>query len=184
MSVVFPTFEPTDFWDFRLTNHTDGMQLFFPFICLMVHFLVSEAMHRSLKAHVMRPVATAAVCLGLGASFSSAAPMSQLDAGIGRFSSALDSLVDLNSNWDSKVKGDPDNVRRVLGTVYTQTGCTKPLCGFDAFVRNYAKDHIDDIEDIEEVVKEFLTTLFRYFNPAPTFLLTSPSHFLVRYPIP
>jgi hypothetical protein len=63
------------------------------------------------------------------------------DASSARFSVALKDLQELDANWDSKVAGDADNIRRVLGTVYTPPECKKALCGFDSFGRQYIKAH-------------------------------------------
>ena len=82
--------------------------------------------------------------------------LTTLETGPSRFTQAAMSLKDLNNDWENTVKSDPDNVRRVLGTVFTPPTCSKPLCGFESFCRSYAKAHIDDISDMEEYDTLFL----------------------------
>lgn len=65
-------------------------------------------------------------------------------------------MKDVESKWDDTVKGEPDNVRRVLGTVYSQTGFMRPQCSFGASVRNYANDHMDYNSGMEEYDIQFL----------------------------
>ena len=58
-------------------------------------------------------------------------------------------------NWDKKVGSDGDNVRRVLGTVFTPPKCESPLCGFDQFGRDFLRKHYDEIEDVEDYDTQF-----------------------------
>jgi len=124
------------------------------FVCILTLFLliVVESLHRS----QMRSMASAVVTLGLAfPNPALALGESSLESGPARFTQALESLRTLDKDWGTAVK-EPDDVRRVLGTVYTSAGCTKPLCGFESFVRNYAKSHVDELNDIEEYDTYFL----------------------------
>jgi len=63
-----------------------------------------------------------------------------------RFEDSLKELKNLDRNWDKIVKGDGDNIRRRLGTVYTPPTCTSPLCSFPSFLSKFAKAHVDDLD--------------------------------------
>lgn len=76
---------------------------------------------------------------------------------ISRFEDSLNELVKLDNNWNSIVKGEGDNVRRRLGTVYSPPKCESPLCGFESFVTKFVKSH-DDL-DISEFQDSIDTTL-------------------------
>ena len=73
----------------------------------------------------------------------------QDDFSISRLKAVGNSLKDLDANWDKKVGSDGDAVRRVLGTVFTPPRCDVPLCGFEKFGRDFLKNHLDDITDID-----------------------------------
>lgn len=63
-----------------------------------------------------------------------------------RFTAILNELVRLDSNWDTIVKGEGDNVRRVLGTVYKAPKCESPLCNYPSLIKGYAINHGFDID--------------------------------------
>lgn len=65
------------------------------------------------------------------------------DADSIRFVNGLKELENLDTNWDKIVKGEGDNIRRKLGTVYKPPACESPLCGFSNFVPRYVKTHED-----------------------------------------
>jgi hypothetical protein len=67
-----------------------------------------------------------------------------------RFATALSDLRQLDKDWGNIIvnNDDGDKIRRVLGNVYTPPTCTRALCGFDTFMRNYARQTDTDL-DIE-----------------------------------
>jgi hypothetical protein len=73
-----------------------------------------------------------------------------------RFEASLDVLTNLDKNWDSITKGNGDNIRRKLGTVYAPPSCDSPLCNFPNFVTKFVKAHPDDLEvdTFEEPIAE------------------------------
>ena len=74
-----------------------------------------------------------------------------------RFNDALQSLQALDKNWDSIVKGQGDNIRRQLGTVYTPPKCESPLCSFPTFVNKFVQSHEDlDVISFEDPIAEVL----------------------------
>lgn len=75
---------------------------------------------------------------------------------IKRFEDSLDVLSNLDKNWDSITKGNGDNIRRKLGTVYAPPTCDSPLCNFPGFVTKFVKAHPDDLEvdGFEEPIAE------------------------------
>ena len=100
-----------------------------------------------------------AISLGLGAYIppSQAAPPQ-----ISRWKDAYQVLTDLDKNWDKTVKGEGDNVRRQLGTVYAPPKCSSPLCSFNLFVPKFISENaneIDNIDDILEPSSELLEAL-------------------------
>lgn len=67
---------------------------------------------------------------------------------IDRYAKVLGELKTLDDTWsDQTVKGG-DDVRRVLGTVYSNTkGCTSSLCGFTQFQNKFVSKYGADLED-------------------------------------
>lgn len=68
------------------------------------------------------------------------------EASLARWHAAYDELTKLDGNWESIVKGEGDNIRRKLGTVYTPPSCNSPLCNFANFVPRFIADNADDID--------------------------------------
>lgn len=82
-------------------------------------------------------------------------------AGLNRFERGLAELQSLDSDWDSIVRGNGDNVRRRLGTVYKPPLCESPLCSMDSFIPKFVKAHPDDLDllSFEGPASEFLQAL-------------------------
>lgn len=80
---------------------------------------------------------------------------------VGSFVKIYDELVRLDQNWDQIVKGEGDNVRRVLGNVYKPPVCESPLCNYQGLIKNYAQNHGDEIEldEYDEKSEELLEAL-------------------------
>jgi len=81
---------------------------------------------------------------------------------IDRYTKVLYELKALDSTWSDTIKGG-DDVRRVLGTVYSNTkGCTSSLCGFtqfqNKFVGRYGSE-LDDFGSFEQSSSELLEAL-------------------------
>ena len=72
---------------------------------------------------------------------------------IGSFVNIYNELVKLDQNWDEIVKGQGDNVRRVLGTVYKPPLCESPLCNYQGLIKNYARNHGDEL-DLDEYIEK------------------------------
>jgi hypothetical protein len=115
--------------------------MMFVFIGLLLVLSLKSSASWKISPSSIKKTATAALLAG---SFMiSAAPvpvqaLSDPDA-IARFGKAADSLLDLDSNWDKVVLGEGDNIRRVLGTVFSPPTCTSPLCSFSTFVTSFIK---------------------------------------------
>ena len=93
-----------------------------------------------------------AFSLGFGAYI----PTSQAavpQASLSRWKDAYDVLSKLDQNWDKTVKGEGDNVRRQLGTVYAPPKCTSPLCSFNLFVPKFISENVNEIENIDEILE-------------------------------
>ncbi|KAJ1406780.1 hypothetical protein B484DRAFT_456740 [Ochromonadaceae sp. CCMP2298] len=80
------------------------------------------------------------------------------DAAMAKFEGSLNELTQLDEKWDTIVKGEGDNVRRKLGTVYAPPACLNPMCGISTYIPKFAKTHPDDINmaTFEEPASEFL----------------------------
>ena len=99
-------------------------------------------------------------CSFVLASQSYIYPASAIDADTARFSQGLKELQNLDANWDGIVKGQGDNIRRKLGTVYSPPVCESPLCGFSNFVPKFVKSHDDiDLPEFEEPSSDLLEQL-------------------------
>lgn len=85
------------------------------------------------------------------------------EASINRFRKMYTELKELDENWDSIVKGEGDNVRRRLGTVFTPSnGCTSSLCSPSQFVNRFVKQYgtdVDDFNAFEEASQSLLESL-------------------------
>ena len=70
------------------------------------------------------------------------------DTSMVRFKSSLLELQKLDTDWTTitKMAGAGDNIRRVLGTVYSPPSCDSPLCSSDKFVKRFVTTHLDDID--------------------------------------
>jgi len=75
-----------------------------------------------------------------------------------RFQNSYDQLDRLDSSWDEIVKGEGDNIRRKLGTVYAPPTCDSPLCGISTYIPRFVKGHPEDLDisAFEEPAREFL----------------------------
>jgi hypothetical protein len=82
-------------------------------------------------------------------------------AAITRFDAVLSELQSLDSKWDLIVKGQGDNIRRKLGTVYTPPKCESPLCGLPSYVNKFVQNHPDDLDipAFEEPMAEVLEAI-------------------------
>ena len=78
-----------------------------------------------------------------------------------RFTAVYNELDRLDKNWDSIVKGEGDNVRRVLGTVYKPPSCESPLCNYHSLIKGFARNHGDEIDlgEYDEKSQELLEAL-------------------------
>lgn len=104
----------------------------------------------SIKRLVVRTLSSIGCSIGLftiNPEFSTAVidPVS-----VARFRSGYEDLQALDKNWDTAIKdktGDinPDNIRRVLGTVYKDP-CSAPLCSFTTFINKFVKANGDDLD--------------------------------------
>jgi len=88
---------------------------------------------------------------------------------VDRFHAALSELQYLDKNWDSLVKGQGDNIRRKLGTVYSPPKCESPLCSFPIFVNKFVQAHQDDLDvpAFEEPITEVLEAINQVFSSPP-----------------
>jgi len=70
------------------------------------------------------------------------------DASMLRLKASLQELQKLDKDWNSitNIAGAGDNIRRVLGTVYSPPNCDSPLCSSDKFVKRFVTTHLDDID--------------------------------------
>ena len=93
-----------------------------------------------------------AISLGLGAyvpsTHAAASPVS-----ISRWKDAYDTLTNLDKNWEKTVKGEGDNVRRQLGTVYAAPKCLSPLCSFNLYVPKFISENANAIDNIDEILE-------------------------------
>lgn len=77
-----------------------------------------------------------------------------------RFTQGLQALENLDGNWESVVKGQGDNIRRKLGTVYSPPVCDSPLCSFSSFIPKYVRSHDQiDVSEFEGPSSELLQAL-------------------------
>ena len=105
-----------------------------------------------LSMKVSLPRAAARIIGSIGCSFGivistptfSGAAISD-PTSIARFRQGYQDLQELDKNWDSVVKDSGDNVRRVLGTVYSNP-CSVSLCNFPTFVNKFAKANVDELD--------------------------------------
>jgi hypothetical protein len=84
------------------------------------------------------------------------------DPDIKRFQDSLIELQTLDDNWDELVKGEGDNIRRQLGTVYKPPKCEPALCNYADFVKKFVKSHADsdlNLVDFEEPSANVLEAL-------------------------
>lgn len=65
---------------------------------------------------------------------------------LSRLTKVRQELVQLDQNWDQVVQGQGDNIRRVLGTVYTPPKCERALCGFTPYLEKFVQSHLDDLD--------------------------------------
>ena len=65
---------------------------------------------------------------------------------LSRWQNAYQELKNLDDNWSTIVKGEGDNIRRKLGTVYSPPSCLNPLCSYDTFVNRFVRENSDDID--------------------------------------
>jgi hypothetical protein len=99
------------------------------------------------------------------ASLISITPLSSFaiddSTAIARFSSCLTELNYLDNNWDDIAKGQGDNIRRKLGTVYTPPKCEYSLCSLPVFVSKFVKAHPDDLDIVsfEPPIQEALEAI-------------------------
>lgn len=70
------------------------------------------------------------------------------DSSMQRLKASLVELKRLDKDWTTVtgVAGAGDNIRRVLGTVYSPPNCDSPLCSSDKFVKRFITSHLDDID--------------------------------------
>ena len=115
----------------------------------------------------IRKLATCA-CLTVG--FCGLSPINMQPAqaidkeAVERFEKATELLTNLDANWDSIVKGEGDNIRRQLGTVYAPPSCSSPLCNFPQFISKFVKANGDEID--LEAFEEPSSKALEYLNQA------------------
>lgn len=124
---------------------------------LVLLSLIDGSYLKSLRL-VKKSIFTSIISLGLSCNIIEAhAATPPVDY---KFTNALCELKDLDSNWDDIVRGQGDNIRRRLGTVYTPPKCEPSLCCYETFINKFAKTHEDiDLEAFEEPSKNLLTAL-------------------------
>lgn len=123
-------------------------------VCILFLVLITSTVTISAKVSVqrlaVRTLSSIGCSIGLftfNPDFSNAVidPIS-----VARFRQGYEDLQELDKNWDNAIKdktGDinPDNIRRVLGTVYKDP-CSSPLCSFTTFINKFVKANGDDLD--------------------------------------
>lgn len=94
---------------------------------------------------IARILASAGCSFGLFTSTPEFSKASIDQDSISRFKKGYENLKELDENWDTVVKDSGDNIRRVLGTVYSDP-CSSPLCSFPIFVNKFAKANVEDLD--------------------------------------
>ena len=118
------------------------------FVALLI--MCSPALYMCKHVTIPRIVARAIGSLGCSIGFFASSP-SFSDAAItdptsiARFRQGYTDLQDLDKNWDTVVKDSGDNIRRVLGTVYSNP-CSVSLCNFPGFVTKFAKANVEELD--------------------------------------
>ena len=60
---------------------------------------------------------------------------------LNRYLDAQKELIELDTAWDLRSSKGGDEIRRMLGTVYSPPLCSSPLCSFDKFSDKMLIDH-------------------------------------------
>ena len=116
--------------------------------CFLVCFLLalvvgsSYGMRTTPFALVRRVVGSVGCAFALAGPVGAAIPSDAMQ----RWKTAASELEALDKDWDTIVKGEGDNVRRRLGTVYAPPKCLPALCSFNLFVPRFIVDNSDDID--------------------------------------
>lgn len=113
-------------------------------------FLSCSVSITCVKVSLPRVAARMIGCLGCSVGLFTSTPSFSEAAvddpkSIARFRQGYQDLQDLDKNWDTVVKDSGDNVRRVLGTVYSNP-CSVSLCSFPVFVNKFAKANVDELD--------------------------------------
>jgi hypothetical protein len=66
-------------------------------------------------------------------------------ASINRFKASLSELERLDREW-TKYQSNGDDIRRILGTVYSPPSCDSPLCSSEAFVQKFVRGNMDELD--------------------------------------
>ena len=115
----------------------------------MLLFLLFALVGTVSGVRMMTPFKLARRVVGsLGCAFSLACPAGAAipsDA-LARWKTAASELEVLDKDWDNIVRGEGDNVRRRLGTVYAPPKCLPALCSFNLFVPRFITENVDDID--------------------------------------
>jgi hypothetical protein len=122
------------------------------FLCILfIVFITSTVSNKiSIKRLGVRTLIGIGCSIGLFA-FNPEYSTAVIDpVSVARFRSGYEDLQALDKNWDTAIKdktGDinPDNIRRVLGTVYKDP-CSSPLCSFTTFINKFVKANGDDLD--------------------------------------
>lgn len=111
---------------------------------------ISKANSRMLQLSLRKIGRAAASCLiianmneHVGIKEVSAKVMDEVSSK--RFQSSLEELKNLDKNW-AKYSNNGDDIRRVLGTVYSTNGCTSPLCSPEAFIKKFVRNNLDELD--------------------------------------
>lgn len=67
------------------------------------------------------------------------------DISINRLKSSLSELERLDRDW-AKYQSNGDDIRRVLGTVYSPPSCNSPLCSSEAFIQKFIRSNMDELD--------------------------------------
>mmetsp|Transcript_28867 Transcript_28867/g.27651 ORF Transcript_28867/g.27651 Transcript_28867/m.27651 type:complete len:189 (+) Transcript_28867:73-639(+) len=118
---------------------------------LFIAFITSTVSNKiSIKRLAVRTLSSIGCSIGLF-TFNPEYSTATIDpVSIARFRSGYEDLQALDKNWDTVIRdktGDiaPDNIRRVLGTVYRDP-CSAPLCSFSTFINKFVKANSDDLD--------------------------------------
>lgn len=133
---------------------------------LSFNFLNANTKHRSILIGTWKKTQRFLVISSIISSITMGSSTMRVEAvddptSIQRFDKSLLELQDLEKNWDSIVRGEGDNIRRKLGTVYAPPKCQPALCNYQQFISSFAKKHPDDLDIVsfDEPSRELLQAI-------------------------